>query len=417
MIAEQLEKIQFMMAHRRFREAEATCRQVLASDPENAQVMGLLALTEQNQGKQNEALEHAKMATAFAPDQPFPHYVLTLIQCEIEDWKSALAAIENAIQLDAANPDYFALKAMIYLRLRTWKPALDAANSGLALDADHVNCLNFRAEALRNLGDKDQAMHALQAALEKDPLNAWSHVAMGHQLLNSSDYEKAGLHFREALRLDPGNPGARNGLLTVLKAKSPFYRPILRFFLLLERMEGNSAFYLIIGFFVLRRILGYVGEQMPALQPFLFPIFILYLVFIWATWLVDPLHNSFLRFHPWGRFLLTPYEKRASNALLITLGLSIFSFVLGWTSQNSLGIDAALMGAFLTIPLSHTAGLPPLKGRNLLWGYCALLLGLTVYALLQIRAESPSGPNLRLGVFIGCALFSWLANLVVLRNR
>jgi len=109
-----------------------------------------------------------------------------------------------------------------------------------ALDPEHAGCLNLRAMAEVKLGRKAQAAATIEAALARDPENAGTHANRGWTYLEESDPGRALEHFREALRLDPENEWAREGMVEALKARHGVYRLVLRCFLWMQKL-GESA--------------------------------------------------------------------------------------------------------------------------------------------------------------------------------
>ena len=146
-------------------------------------------------------------------------------------YPEARTAIEEAIRLDAADADYFALLSNIEFQEYRWQDSLSAAEQGLLFDAEHIGCTNLRAMALVKLGRKAEAGVTIDAALAKNPDNSITHANQGWTLLEKGDPKKALEHFREALRLDPENEWARRGTVEALKARNNAHAQILPFVL------------------------------------------------------------------------------------------------------------------------------------------------------------------------------------------
>jgi Flp pilus assembly protein TadD len=66
-------------------------------------------------------------------------------------------------------------------------------------------------------GQSDRGMRWLEKAIEIDPTNAQAHNSLGVNLAKEGRLEDAALHFREALRIRPGDMPATTNLAWVLE--------------------------------------------------------------------------------------------------------------------------------------------------------------------------------------------------------
>jgi tetratricopeptide (TPR) repeat protein len=180
--------------------------------------------------------------------------------------EDAYRAVQEALRLDPADADSFALLSSIELARNRWLAALEAAEQALALNAEHVGAANLRAMALVRLGRKAEAMESVDYALGRAPDNAFSHANQGWNRLHQNDPLKAQEHFREALRLDPNLDYAREGMLEALKARNPVYRIMLAYFLWLGRQSSRFQWAFIIGIFFGGRVARSLSISQPALN-------------------------------------------------------------------------------------------------------------------------------------------------------
>ena len=95
--------------------------------------------------------------------------------------------------------------------------------------------------------------------------------------LRAGGYREARQDFEQALALDPTLPWAREGLVFALKARSPVYGLLLRFFHwsgnFTPRTRNLMALGAVLAYSVLRR----QGEAYPALKPVIIPLLAAYL--------------------------------------------------------------------------------------------------------------------------------------------
>jgi len=194
-------------------------RLALAQEPDDAHAHALLALCLAEGEQFAEATDEARQAIVLAPDYDFAHFAAARVAYARDQYEDALQAVQEAIRLDPSVADYRALLAGIHLDQRRWREGLAAAEAGLEQDPEHIGCANLRAMALVKLGRRTEAGQAIDTALARNPDSAFTHANQGWTFLEANDPQKALEHFREALRLDPENEWARQGIVEALKAR------------------------------------------------------------------------------------------------------------------------------------------------------------------------------------------------------
>ena len=426
MTSPQLQRALVLLEQGRHELAIPELRQVLATDPDAALPHALLAVCLVDQEHFAEAQDEAQRAIALAPDLPFAHYALAHVLHDRRDFDRALVAVREAIRLEPEDADFHALEAQLHLANYRWAEALAAAERGLQVEAQHVASTNLRAVALVKLGRKAEAGATIESALARDPDNTFTHANQGWTLLEQGNHAKALEHFREAMRLDPQNDWARQGIIESLKARHFIYSVMLRYFLWMAKLPPNWQLGVILGGWLGNRLLGAVAKSNPALQPWVFPLQMLYLAFALLTWTAEPLFNLLLRLNKFGRLALSEEQTRETNWVGACVGLALAS-VLGWlvTGAWTPWVVGGLVFVALLIPLTATfkcqAGWP----RRMMGIYTAFLAVLGVASLVTgLLAKSNEVNSLAafdavLGLFaIGAMLSPWVANgLMLVRPR
>jgi tetratricopeptide (TPR) repeat protein len=348
-----LERALLLFQQSRHELAEAELRQALAAEPDDAYAHALLALCLIERKRFDEATAEARQAIHLGPDFSFVHYAHARVSYARNDYEAALAAIQEAIRLDSADADHFSLLASIHFDEKRWTEALGAAEQGLELDPEHVGCTNLRAMALVKLGRKAEAGRTIDAALARNPENAVTHANQGWTLLHQGDPKKALEHFREALRLDPTNEWARNGIVEALKARNLLYAVMLKYFLWMSRLSTRVQWGIILGGYFGNRILGTMARSNPELAPWVLPLRILYVAFVVLTWTSYPMFNLLLRLNRFGRLALTREQTVESNwvgaVFLLALGSLGGCFVMGFGSPWLMSLTVF---GLLLLPLS-----------------------------------------------------------------
>jgi tetratricopeptide (TPR) repeat protein len=302
----------------------------------------------------------------------------------------AARAVNEAIRLDNEKAAYFALLAAIRIDQRKWQEGLAAAESGLAIDPGHGGCANLRGMALIQLGRRAEAGAAVEGVLEQDPNDALAHSTRGWTLLEGGDRARALEHFKEALRIEPELEPARAGIVEALKAKNIVYAVLLRYFLWMSRLGTGAQWGLIIGGVIAVRVLRRFARDEPAMAPWIWPILILYFVFVVLTWIADPLFNLFLRLDPLGRHALSREQVAAANwvggTLLAAAAAAIAALVFG---RPEALLPAAGLG-LLSMPISGVLRCAPGWPR-LAMAILTAGLGLSCLAALALYIAGPSG--------------------------
>jgi tetratricopeptide (TPR) repeat protein len=233
------ERGNLLYGQKRYAMAADEFRKELATDPNNASAMSMLALSLVFDGKREQGLEQARAAVTADPERAFCHYALACATVGMAPKFSQLAYIGvlslftrarwarfgyrrrakkakvpamEAIRLSPGNPDFVALMSALELDLGRPRAALRWAGQGLAAQADHVRCANLRAKALSRLGRHAEAKETVKAALALNPDSAQSHATSGWTFLEANEPEKAQEHFEQSVRLNPTDERAIYGL-------------------------------------------------------------------------------------------------------------------------------------------------------------------------------------------------------------
>ncbi|MCK6448170.1 MAG: tetratricopeptide repeat protein [Planctomycetes bacterium] len=386
----------------------------LAENPDQAHVHALLALSRRSKKEFPRAREHAQRAIELAPDASFVHYVMAQVELGERRLDAALGALDEALRLDPDDADSHALRGAVLLDKGRRQEALAAAEKALELDAEHSLGANIRAGALVALGRSQEARVGLDDALERRPEDPTTHANQGWTLLHSGQHQRALEHFGEALRLDPTDGWAKEGMLAALKARYAVYRWILAFYLWQARLSQGLRWALVLGLYFGMRALNGAADETPALRPFVLPLAITYGTFVFLTWTADALFDVAILLNRHAKHLLTPAARRTSSIVLCVLGVA--ALIGGFAAATgSVTFGAAAGGLAVTIlPISiagtRRAGWP----RIVMASYCVLLVGwisLAVFVDLFASVPRASAGPFWAGV-IGVAVSTWIGTFL-----
>lgn len=350
-----ISRASLLISQGRYKLAQDLLQQVLMEEPENARAHSWLALClTQDRDRLREATREAEHGVSLSPDDSFSHYILAIVWEARNQVENALKAVNEAIAINPYNAQTFSLRSNLYLKKKDWNAALDSAEEGLALDPEDDALQGLRVIALERLGRISDARQQAEAARQQDPDSSWSHASLGHALLNQGDYRGAQKSFAEALRLEPGNELARSGLIQALNSSNFLYRWTYLLLIKVSRLSPKLQWPLLIGVWGGIQLLASAAETRPWLVPWVMPISLFYLLFAMMSWVMQPLFNTMLRFHSFGRHLLSNKEKWASNLIAGTIVVSvIFAASVAYSVQEwSLPLIPLLTGIYMMIPIS-----------------------------------------------------------------
>jgi tetratricopeptide (TPR) repeat protein len=386
-----LQRALLLIDQRRFDLAEKEAAAALAEEPNDAIAHGCMALCQLERKQYDEATRFAEHSIHLQSDSPFGHWAAARIWNERNFFDKAEASIREAIGLAPQDADYLAFLSHVKFNQKDWNAALKAAETALEIDPENVGALNLRAESLRKLGRTHDARSELNNALRIDPDSADTHAALGWNYLQKGERAKAAEHFREALRLNPESEWARHGVLETLRSYNPIYRPLLQFFLWMQTLGRGAQWGVIIGAYVVYRMLVALADKNPAWQPYIMPLVFLYISFAAGTWLGRPLMNLALRLHPLGRLALSRDERIASNWIGGFLAAGLTAMLINLAHPSMMGTVGMVL-LLMIIPLAAMFTIREPTPRLVALVY-TLLIGLCGAVFLAGVAFAPSVPD------------------------
>jgi Flp pilus assembly protein TadD len=399
----------------RYADAERELRDLLTEEPHNAGAQYLLGETFLRQDRISEARSTAQHVLGFQPDNADAHGLLARIEIADENPAKAEKHALEAVKLEPGDSRHHGTLAFVLLRRNEHQRALEAADRGLAIDPEDLQCLNMRTEALARLGRKEEADSTIGKSLGLDPEDPYTHTNTGWAVLRRGDHRKAMEHFREALRRDPMNGHAKAGMVEALKARFWIYRLWLRYAFWVGNLKGNVRMLLVLGLYVLMRVLSAAARTEPAWAPLITPVLIVYAVFAFSTWVLVPVSNLFLRLNKFGRYALDREETVSSTWTGISLLVSVLALA-AWIVTDVIGFVAlAALGLLMMIPLGTMLNVS--RKRRTLFKVSAGILALLGMAAVAVTFQSGQLMNGTSSIFlITLLLYQFGANYIGSRD-
>jgi len=166
-------------------EAIAALHEIVGQDPSYSPAYFYLATLYTEMGQYDQAGTYLERAMVTGPEQGLHHYQKGVIRFRQRNWKGALAAFEDAIELGMAGTEADA-----------WR---------------------YIGEVQIELFDRDLAVEAYANAIRIQPGDPGSLVAIGNIYLDRNELERAGREFRRAIEIQPSLSQAHAALARVYR--------------------------------------------------------------------------------------------------------------------------------------------------------------------------------------------------------
>lgn len=170
-------------------------------------------------GRHEEGVREAGLAVAADPEGADGYYLLGLALRALGRHDEALRAVDSGTTKAPQWHDLFVLRSDILRDKLRPMDAMKAAEEAVRLDANDPDCHTAVGLSASALGDHTRAVVAYRRALKLDPDRAGLHRLLGDQHLDLSDHAQAIVEYHHALRLEPNDAYALNNLGCALQAQ------------------------------------------------------------------------------------------------------------------------------------------------------------------------------------------------------
>lgn len=176
-------------------ESEPLCRQALGQDPGFAYAHLLLAIALAEQGKANEALNHALYAQHWMPNHAASANQAGIVHMALGNYSQAILCLQRAVQLNPASPSILCNLGILNLHIGEAVAARQCLEQALCLNPELEPARMNLALICLDLGDLSGALdHACKLACHAD-----QHISYQQNL---EQILLAGWHLPEAARLE-----------------------------------------------------------------------------------------------------------------------------------------------------------------------------------------------------------------------
>lgn len=306
--------------HHKFKDARKILADTLAVDINNAEVYALMAYCEEKLGNKTNADDLLLQSLRIDPAFALAYYFQSVIYSERNEFSKALKAIEAALAIEPENVEYLFTKAQIHYQKGDVYVTAEIISKALAIDPEHEGLITLKSLCYISNNQQDAAEQLINKNLQNNANDSESLRLKGWMYLNRDDLERAEQSFIDALKANPENELAREGLLDVKKRQWPllnfFIKMGFRKYTFTFKGDLSSIIFLIIG------IKG---------LPIWLALFSIYLL---VCWYCDVVYESVIRLKPVSGYLLTKDKIRRSDIFLIMNALCIIIILLPYDLKS-----------------------------------------------------------------------------------
>jgi tetratricopeptide (TPR) repeat protein len=391
-----LDRANLLLEQGRINDCINHLKKALEADPENSSALALYGRCFFAKHQYDEGIETIQRAISLNPDNAYYFYLLGFGYYKKDIFFAAKDNLNKAIHLDPYAAEFFGLLSYVYLEEKDFNRALEKSNEGLQIEAENITCLNARSRALTKLNKKNEARETMKTALQNDPDNEFTHATVGWNLLERGVNKEAATHFREALRIDPDLGSAKTGLKEALKSKIPPYKWLLQYSFWLHNKGKNFRWAFVIFIYIGVRIVITLSQTNSEFKPIGILIAGCYFTFIAISWVINPVANLFLFFHPQGKYALDHREKWNAIGFLICIlsGMAVISLsalVIHEKEQSGNFLLTGFAILSLCVPVGHMDFPLRLKENSVSqWFAISLIILACVLLILSITTITTS---------------------------
>ncbi len=368
-----------------YKVAEHGFLQVLKDEPENAHAMINLQLARVRIRRHFRSDKFMKRALALAPNDVEILRGAASVCYITHRVGRGIPFLKQARALEPQDAQTHALLASGYLALRKKEECEAAFTEALRLKPHNAFALQIKGSFETIYFDVAKAAITADIRLRQSPESTDAHLQSGRVCLAKGDVPQAYRHFREALRISPNSPQAREALATALIQRFRVYNWLHRLGIRMRRYRYAMRLGLV---YIYIRVITWTAssDEVPKVVHNITVVACIGIAVIVAIIVLPmPFVTFAMRFHPIGRYAMTRVDKAESGfgALVFATGLA---FLVGGliTQPKHLLPAAAVSGVTLVfVGISGTL----LRQLSVRWvALSAIMLGWAVMTSVAFSA-------------------------------
>jgi len=212
---------------KRFKEALVEVEQVLAQNPEDPDILGLIAHIYFLMDEYEKALYWSTEALKREPNHELAWYVRVGVYYETEDEKAFNQALQEAVRIDPYEPQYYFMKANKLNKKGKFKEAKEQMLHALELSPESQLYLAMMSYIEALLGNFAESSRLDRQALQYDAEVPYVLLYLAWSAGHRGDYKLKETYMRNAVRLNPEDKQIQNEYLEALQHSHKLFRIFL----------------------------------------------------------------------------------------------------------------------------------------------------------------------------------------------
>jgi len=405
-----IDRARNLISMKRHEQAIQELNKVLTVEPSNYAALTLITACFIQINDEAKTNEYTQKLLATAPDEGLAYYYRAIYLNRIEKEIESETMIRKAIELEPWDADFFGFLSAIYIDRKKWETALEYANEGLNADPENTACLNYRTICLTKLNRKEELLSSIEETLSQNPEDAYTHANVGWSKLETRNFAEAKAHFMEALKINPDNYHAKEGMKEAIRAKNPLYRFFMNYQFWIAKQQGKAQWMFILGMYFGTKFIAGLASKYPIFWAVYVPL----MFFAYLTWIIEPFANIFLRFDSFGKYALDDDEKLSANITAFCMLVAITSITFYFSIDNSIFLYLTIYAITVVVPLSRFYMMSERKRIGFMTYYTFGLAVLGLVAVLTCFVNEGLGISVGTAYFIGFFAYQWIANYRVI---
>jgi tetratricopeptide (TPR) repeat protein/glycosyltransferase involved in cell wall biosynthesis len=196
----------------RLLEAESLYRQILAAQPESANVLCLLGIAVRQQGKVAEAIDFYEQAIAQNPDFVEAHLNKAQVLLDVGEYQRAIASYEQVIKVQPDSTLAYNNLGWLKQQIGEIDSAILYYQTALRLAPNLLETAHNLAYLFKQKNQLDEAVVCYQQALQINPNLTHTLIGLGTVLQEQGKLAEAFNCYQQAIEIEPNNPEAQNNV-------------------------------------------------------------------------------------------------------------------------------------------------------------------------------------------------------------
>lgn len=346
MIGEAYFRANTLMEHGQYREAAAELTRGLAENPEDPVLLATLARCQSEMGDKKQALATARKAMGLSGEDNYARQITCQILIDLDKYKEAEKLATEGLALDPEDEGLLVCRGVALFGLNRYKESLACARLALEVDPENESALWLQTQCQSLLRQRGAEQSSLEH-LARNPEGAamQSHAFL---LLRQGRTKEAYETFLQALRNDPNDESAREGLKEAIRGRFFLYRWLQAYSFWCESF-GRFWYVPFVILVIGRSFIRNTVEEHPGLAPYLIPVGFVLFFLLWGYVILNPVLNGFLLIHPFGRYALRPSELWVGRYWVVSVVGLLLAGGLALLGQTQLAIPIAITSGLLWV--------------------------------------------------------------------